>query len=76
MEPIARVVKRVRMTLEMSATEFAAALGVCEYSVRKWESGIAKPSLKTLRRMRDIAPRQFKRRLTAAVRNYSYHRRP
>jgi len=72
----ARLVKQIRKALEQSATEFAFRVGVCEYAVRNWESGRAGPSPKSLKRMRDIAPRQFKRRLTAAVRNYSYHRRP
>ena len=47
-------VKDLRRKLNLSATEFGAALGVCENTVRRWECGLREargPAVVMMRRL-------------------------
>lgn len=46
-------IKRIRIKAFMSQEEFAKALGVSFATVNRWETGKAKPNLKTMKRIDD-----------------------
>jgi len=47
-------IKRLRKKLGLSQDAFAARLGVAPYTVRRWESGKAKPSRMARRLIEEI----------------------
>lgn len=47
-------VKRLRKKLGMTQAEFAVKLGVAEYTVRRWESGVCLPSPMARRVIKEV----------------------